>query len=432
MFTVRRVLAQPGPATCAPRRLGPFSSNLVSAPAAKWSIVEYRGRAGLLELEADWRRLSAAMPLRTSFHAFEANLAYLDCVMPEPDRFKCLALSDGTHVRAICPLEPNTDRTLGLPIPVWKVPQHPHCRLGDIICPEDEARRELIPALVGHLRRSSRGPQLLFLGPLEEDSLVWDGLRYLDCRDFCVDLAKPVHVLDCTQPFEVLMSGLSRNFRGNLRKARKKLEALADVRFVTATPGADFGAEFEAFLSVEASGWKGARGTRTALRFRDRHADFFLSLSSMLGRDDRCEINALYVGGSCVASQFCTRTGADYSILKIGYDENHARVSPGQLLIARTLRTCCEDPDIERLNLVSDADWHVKWRADSIAMRQVHIAISRWSGRPLIALLRLRLGYARRLVRWLRCARDRLVARGNADRKAISRAGRQGHNGTRT
>ena len=49
-----------------------------------WSIVEHRGRAGLLELEADWRRLYAAMPLRTSYHVYEAHLAYVDHLMAAP------------------------------------------------------------------------------------------------------------------------------------------------------------------------------------------------------------------------------------------------------------------------------------------------------------------------------------------------------------
>ncbi len=86
-----------------------------------WSIIESRGRPGLERLEADWRRLYAAMPLRTSFLAYEACLAHVDHVMGAPDRLRCLALTDGRQVRAICLLEPRTARVLGRRQRVWGV-----------------------------------------------------------------------------------------------------------------------------------------------------------------------------------------------------------------------------------------------------------------------------------------------------------------------
>ena len=93
-----------------------------------WNIVEYRGRAGLLRLEADWRRLYAAMPQRTSYHVYEAHLAYVDHLMAAPDELRCLALGDGQKVRAICLLEPKVDRNLGRPVRVWRSPPARHTR----------------------------------------------------------------------------------------------------------------------------------------------------------------------------------------------------------------------------------------------------------------------------------------------------------------
>jgi hypothetical protein len=72
--------------------------------AASWSIVEYRGREALEQLEADWRRLCADMSPRTGFHAYETHAAYLSRLMATPEEFRCLAVTDGRDVRAICPL----------------------------------------------------------------------------------------------------------------------------------------------------------------------------------------------------------------------------------------------------------------------------------------------------------------------------------------
>jgi hypothetical protein len=102
------------------------------------------------------------------------------------------------------------------------------------------------------------------------------------------------------------------------------------------------------------------------------------------------------------------RTGNEYAILKIGYDERYSKVAPGQLLIEHTLERCCDDPGIAQLNLVSGTAWHRDWRPISVPLQQGYLAIDRWSGPLLIAMLRLRFGYARRLARWLRGQRAHL------------------------
>ena len=109
------------------------------------------------------------------------------------------------------------------------------------------------------------------------------------------------------------MSRVSKKFRSTLRNRHRKLDSLSHVRFVTAPSDADLAAEFETFLEVEASGWKGANGTRTAIRFRRNQPAFFRSLLSLDGAEDYCEINALYAEGRCIATELCARTGEEYA-----------------------------------------------------------------------------------------------------------------------
>jgi hypothetical protein len=393
----------------------------VTVPAPDWKIVEYRGRAGLVRLESDWRRLYAAMPQRTGFHAYEAHLAYVDHLMKAPDRLRCLALSDGREVRAICLLEARLDRTLGAPVWVLRVPLPSHLPLGDVICPEDDARRAFVPALAEYLRRATSQTKLLVLGSAPTDGSLWANLSSMDTRQHCVNRTVSSFVFDCRKPFDELLSRLSRSFRRDLRRHRK-LASLADVRFVTATTPADLAAEFETFLDVEASGWKGADGTRTAIRFRGNQPAFFRSLLTLHDSEDYCEINALYAEGHCIASELCVRTGEECAGLRMGYDERYARLSPSHLLFEHTLQRCCEDPGIRRFNMTSDSAWQSHWRPDSIPLQRVYVAIGRWSGRPLVALLRLRFGPARRLARWWRSERQRLRERRGTPRAAHAQA----------
>lgn len=366
----------------------------------EWDVVEYRGINGLDQLEPEWHRLLATMPDHAPHHTFEVHRAYFRHVSRAEGQFTCLALTDGQRVRAICPLEPNTIEIFGLQTSVWGLPWRSYDLGRDVICPPDEAEHRLLPCVVNFLRRAPSRPRWLVFGDVLESSALWRCLRSLDSRAFATDLAGTSHVLDCARPYEEFVCTLSRNFRGNLRKARNKLTALSEVHFVNTSDLAGLEREFGTFLEVESSGWKGDASVRGAIRLKPDQLAFYRELVASRG-DSRCEINALYAEGRCIASQLCFRTDATYMIPKIGYDESYARVAPGQVLLEWTLKRCCEDPLVSHLSLVSDAAWHRDWRPDRVPMRSVYVGLGLWSGRPLVRLLKLRLKYGPRVKRWL-------------------------------
>ena len=385
-----------------------------AAASTRWSIAEYGGRDALRRLETDWRRLSAAMDRRTAFHTFDANAAYLDHLMPAPERFRCLVLSDGHAARAICPLEHRIDRVLGVPLPVWGTPFGPHWPFSDVICPEDDARAALVPALARYLRRRAAGAPLLVLGPLPRRSVLWDGLAELGSPCYASHVPTRPFVFDCELPFDELMGRLSKHFRKQLRNYGNRLRALPGVRFESAA-GDEAASLFEAFLTVEASGWKGTGGTGSAIRLDLSRLAFYRALAHDFGHGDGCEINALFAEDRCIAAELCIRAGESYAALKIGYDEDYARLSPGHLLHAHTLERCCQDPGIRRYDQLSDAGWLAAWRPDKTVLRQAYVPLGRWSGPPLAAALRLRFGPGRQAVRrlraWSRDVRDARDAR---------------------
>lgn len=366
-----------------------------------WTVTEYRGREALAALEADWRRLYAAMAMRTTFHAFDFESAYADHLAQRAEGLRFLVLSDRGRVRAICPLEDRSDDALGVPMRVWGVPSDPHVPVSDIVGPEDEARRILLPAITGYLRRHAEGRQLLVLGPLREDSVLWDGLTSLGARACFDHVAWRPYVFDCTRPFDELMSRLPRHFRKELRRCGRKLASLEAARFDSVSPTEDPDA-LAAFLQVEASGWKGRDGTGSAIRLHPHLTAFYERLATDLGAGDGCEVNTLHAEGRCVAGEFCMRTGDEYATLKVGYDEAYARLSPGHLLFQHTLQRCCEDPAITRFSQLSEAAWLGPWRADTVVMRRAYVALDRRTAWPLVSLLRFRFGAGRRAVRRVR------------------------------
>lgn len=381
-----------------------------------WDVVEYSGSKGLEQLEAEWHRLLATMPNHAPHHTYEVHRAYFNHVSRAAGQFTCLALTDGQRVRAICPLELNTIEILGHQTRVWGLPWRLYDLGRDVICPPDEAERWLLPRVVQFLRRAPSRSRWLVFGGVLDGSGVSRCLRSVDSRAYTTDAIGACDILECAKPFDEYVARLSRNFRGNLRKARNKLAALSDVKFVTIDDCAGLRRELEVFLKLESSGWKGDASVRGAILLKADQLAFYQALIESFCDSPRCEINSLYAEGRCIASQLCIRTGATYTILKIAYDESYARVSPGQMLLEWTLKRCCQDPLVSRLSLVSDTAWHRDWRPVSVPVRLVYLGLGELSGRPLVGLLRARLKYGPKVKRWLQRFRvtDTLTARRRA------------------
>lgn len=368
-----------------------------------WTIVEYDGLEGFAELKSDWNRLVSEIPDRASLNSHASYSAYIRNLRSGDGRFVCFALSDGERIRAICPLEERQGTILGRKTQMW-VSSRNHTFFQDVICPPDDAEKMLLPILIRHMRRTpARPPAWIVFDRVLEGSAFWRCLSAIGSRRYCAVSVGASDVFDCSRSFQDLTSSLSRNFRGNLRKARNKLAQLADVQFVQAIDRECLDREFPVFLEVEGSGWKGTPGIEYgAVRSRKQLLGFYGNLVRSNGDPVRCEINALYAEGRCIASELCVRGGTEYAIYKIGYDERYSRVAPGQLLLERTLERCCLDPVITRMNLVSDTAWHRDWRTDAIPVYSVHVGLGRWSTPLLVTILSMRLRYPDRIEQWMR------------------------------
>ena len=88
--------------------------------------------------------------------------------------------------------------------------------------------------------------------------------------------------------------------------------------------------------AVEAAGWKGVNGSALA---RDaRRGDFFRRYAVAACRKGILRLCFMRIGGHTAAMQLATECGGRFWLFKIGYDEQFARCSPGQLLMLHTVR----------------------------------------------------------------------------------------------
>ena len=171
-------------------------------------------------------------------------------------------------------------------------------------------------------------------------------------------------------------SQLSSRRRSDLRRARRRAEQLGEVRAEVLEPGPDevAGLLEEAF-GIEARGWKGA--ARTALAEDRRRAAFYEDYARAAAARGELRVCFLRIGGRAAAMQLAVAAGGRFWLLKIGYDEEFARCSPGSLLIAETVRHAASAGMRGYELLGTSAAWTGAWTRDERACVQLRAYPSR-------------------------------------------------------
>ncbi len=161
--------------------------------------------------------------------------------------------------------------------------------------------------------------------------------------------------LDATRDAdELLGDALGAKKLKELRRQRHRLAEQGAVTFEVARSPQDVAAALESFLALEASGWKGARGT--ALAQVEGDATFIRRATSALAATGNCEIVTLRAGEMPVASGIVLRHRSRAFFFKLGVDERFAKFSPGVQLTLDLTRHLCADPAIASADSTASPD----------------------------------------------------------------------------
>jgi hypothetical protein len=153
---------------------------------------------------------------------------------------------------------------------------------------------------------------------------------------------------------DVLRDALSAKKLKELRRQRNRLAEHGAVRFAVARTTDEVARAVEVFLALEASGWKGARGT--ALRQNDGDLSFIRSATQGLAETGQCEIVTMHAGETPVASAVVLRHQDRAFYFKLGIDERFAKFSPGVQLTLDLTRHLCADAVLATADSTASAD----------------------------------------------------------------------------
>ncbi len=375
--------------------------------AGRYEFEVFEGRAGLTALRENWQRITATAPAVRFFQLYEWHASYLDSLVTPPAR-ACFFLARRQGAPAgIVPLLRTTRTMAGLPVRSLELPTHAHLPLAGPVARSPEENASIVSGLLQELHRGRHDPwDVVCLS-----NLLDDGNTRAALLDLGYQPALRVPVAGCDylrcEPLDRVAARFSKNFRGNLRKARNKLEGLGGVEYLTARQPAELRAALAEFLDVEASGWKGVGGTGSAIKLDPQAGRFYEALVENFGARGACEINLLKTrAGACLAGQLCLVVGDTCAVLKIGYDESYAQVAPGNMLLEHLIRRHSAEGGVRYINLVTDAAWHANWRPLTALVTDVYLFNSTLRGRLAFLLRRTK----RRLGRWYRALRDAAAA----------------------
>ena len=159
---------------------------------------------------------------------------------------------------------------------------------------------------------------------------------------------------------EYLKTSLRAHHYREFRRLKRRLADQGRLEHHVARGPEDIRHAIEAFLSLEAAGWKGREGTAMAIdRYR---AAFAREAVHRLAEQDLCRVHSLTLDDKLIASLVVfVEAGVAYT-WKTTYDEAYSTFSPGTLLMIEVTKQHLDDPNIELTNSCAVPDHPVMSR----------------------------------------------------------------------
>jgi CelD/BcsL family acetyltransferase involved in cellulose biosynthesis len=327
------------------------------------------------DLAAEWRALAdrASEPNPFAEHWFVA--ASLPTMGAASD-IRLLEVRRSGALIGLLPLEVARGYAR-LPVAIVHNWCHHHMFLGTPLIAAGE-ERTFWGAALDLLDEADWAPNLLHLRAFVEGGPVHLGLAA--ARPTATVLREHRALLDSAlAPEAYYEQAVRQKKRKEIRRLRNRLAELGEVRCHALADRAELALWCDAYLAIEAAGWKGKAGT--ALAGDPRTARFFRDAVAAAFDAGRLQFLRLDLAGAPIAMLVNFLTPPGSFSFKTVFDEAYARFSPGVLI------------QLENLRILNDPA--IAWM-DSCAVEDHPMIDGLWTERRAIVRLTIRLAGARR------------------------------------
>lgn len=360
---------------------------------------------------SDWRTLSSRASEPNGYYLPDWELA-VNATAPGRTDVSALSARSGDKLIGLMPVVPLW-RAARIPLPAL-ASAHPYGTLCTPLLDRNEAENA-VQRLLEAARAS--GARALLLREVGLDGATMKAftnvLRGEGLRPRVLNWHLRASLDAMRDADELLREALGGKKLKELRRQRHRLAEHGDVAFDVVRSPQEVTAALEAFLKLEAGGWKGQRGT--ALAQVEGDAAFIRRAVPKLAETGNCEIVTLKAGDTPVAAGIVLRHQTRAFFFKIGVDERFAKYSPGVQLTLELTRHLCADPLIASADSTAAPDHPMInpiWRG-RFAIGDVLVPLKQ--NDPIVALIHAALG-ARSIAR--KTARGAVHAIRNIRRKS--------------
>jgi CelD/BcsL family acetyltransferase involved in cellulose biosynthesis len=302
---------------------------------------------------AAWEALAA--------RALEPNVFYEPwMLLPAIDSYagpqlRVVLAYDDSGLRGLFPFE-LAAQFRGLPIHYLRLWKHIHCYLATPLVDREHAPA-CLAALLEWLARDPRGAGVVEWGLVGSDGPFADALmRVLDQterRRFVSQSSERACLRPRADAECFFDAALSAKRRKEYRRLERRLAELGPLEYAELDSPARAAQWIAQFLQLEASGWKGRRGS--ALASTDPNRSFFERTALAAAQRGRLMMLALKLAGRPLAMKCNFLADGGAFTFKIAYDEAYAKYSPGLLLELENIRCFHRSPALSWMDSCAEA-----------------------------------------------------------------------------
>jgi len=189
----------------------------------------------------------------------------------------------------------------------------------------------------------------------------------------------PFIPLDCD--FDALFQRLRPREKSNLRKRFSRLSAIAPLQLEIVRSFSEVGDAMQDGMQIEAAAWKAQAGT--AIVSNPQVRSFYTNYAERAAEAGELRLCFLRLGGKRIAFFYLLDSGGVIYALKLGYDPEYQRYSPGHMLLMLILKAACHD-GCREFDFQGTAErWKLVWTTQSRRYPWLFMFRDRWRSRLL-------------------------------------------------
>lgn len=334
----------------------------------------------LEQLKPEWERLRKLHNAPTIFLDHAYVMAWWSSFGSEATQYTFVVRRSGTVV-AIFPFMKTRWTVSGVPIRRVSFIINAHVLRSDALVADDAG--VCIAAVLRHLRRDRWSWDIFDLENIPENSVLYPLLMQAAQQNgFAADewrRARTHRLLPVVGTWDEYLRGRSGNFRWQIKKFRKRLEAHGNPEVERIYSRAAMLAFLPQLFELEKRSWQG-QGSHSSMG--DADLKFCELLFSDMPEDRLGEFWAMRINGRLVAAITLLRLERVLYVFTTYYDPDLASASPGTLLYFEMLKSAWERGE-KAVDFNGDSAAFQRWTSEGINHFRLRIYSRNWFGRAL-------------------------------------------------